>query len=73
MILELAGGDPDRAERFYRLPLTVLLDHYRILARTAAEEDYRQALLRHAVVAPLYRRGSRPKPPALPDILKGRP
>lgn len=40
--------------------------------KTAALEDYRHRLLCWCVMAPHYAKGSRPRPPAVPEILRGR-
>ena len=71
IVLELAAGDHETAEAIFRWPLRAMLDHYRVKAREAAVADYRHRLLCYAVTAPHFKRGSRPRPPAVPDILKG--
>ena len=73
LVTELAGGDHERAERIFRWPLRVALRSYRRRVRELAMEDYRHRLLCWSVLAPHTAKGSRPKPPALPDILRGRP
>ena len=72
LVRELAAGDHDRAERIVRGPLRVALASYRRLMREQALEDYRHRFLCWCVLAPHSAKGSRPRPPAVPDILRGR-
>ena len=72
LVRELAAGDHDRAERIVRWPLRVALASYRRLIREQALEDYRHRFLCWCVLAPHSAKGSRPRPPAVPDILRGR-
>ncbi len=72
LVLELAGGDHDDAERIVRWPLRVALHAYRARMKMLALEDYRHRFLCWCVTAPHAAKGSRPRPPEIPEILRGR-
>ena len=72
LVQELAAGDHDQAERIFGWPLRVALDAFRRLMKEQALLDYRHRFLCWCVLAPHAAKGSRPRPPQVPDILRGR-
>lgn len=65
---EVAGHDPDRAERALDWPLRELLLAYVETMKEAALESYRHASIMWALTAPHSKKP--PKPPRVPSILK---
>jgi len=66
----LAGFDPDAMDRVRRWILRDALLAYEHQLRETAARDYRDALLRHAMLAPWAKDL---KPPRMPPILSGAP
>lgn len=68
MLREVAGFDHDLAERVKRWPVLEVLHAFQDRLRVRATEQYRNALLVWASLAPWQKKKT--PPPQVPDILK---
>ena len=72
MVRTLAGFDPVQAQvvadRWTLRDALLAMEHH---IRVRAREDYQQAMIVWASIAPFQKKGSGLKPPRLPRILRG--
>lgn len=73
LVVELGAGDHDRCQAVLRWPLRAALEALRRDLQQVALDDFRFRMVCWCLTAPHTAKGSRPRPPEVPQLLRGRP